>query len=126
MKNCKYCGAQLADDDEYCYFCGKPVEEEKQEAKEPYFNYSNNGYREGYNDNYIDGPRNGIAMAGFVIAFFSPIAGLILSSFGLKKARMLNGTGRGYAVAGIVISIINFILSFALYALYYSMYYGEE
>ena len=33
MKNCKHCGAQLADDDTYCYFCGNPLEENNESVE---------------------------------------------------------------------------------------------
>ena len=120
MKHCKKCGAQLADDDTYCYFCGANLEEENTNEEKPVFTNH-------YEDNYI--PRNtesnNLALAGFIVAFFSPIVGLVLSIIGLRKARELNGLGRGHAIAGIVVSILNVVLTFILYSFYISMYNGE-
>ena len=124
MKHCKYCGAQLADDEAYCYFCGKPTETEEEiieEKEEPSFSR----YEYNYQNTY-DEPRNGIALAGFIVAFFSPLIGLILSSIGLNKSKMMDGVGRKYAIAGIIISICNFIFTFMIYYLYIATYYGEE
>ena len=119
MKHCKNCGAQLADDDDYCYFCGKPLEEEKKE--EPIFR--NQGE---YDSKYeYQEKRNIIAMLGFVFAFFSPIIGLILSIVGLKRANQLNGLGRGQAIAGIIVSIVSMVLSLVLY-MYLLSLYGTE
>jgi hypothetical protein len=51
---------------------------------------------------------NGLAIAGFVLAFLGPLAliGLILSIVGLIKSKAAGGKGKGLAIAGIVISII--------------------
>ena len=118
MKHCKNCGAQLADDDDYCYFCGKKLDEEPQE-KPVFTNH--------YEDNYV--PRstesNTIALAGFIVAFFSPIVGFILSCVGLNKAKQLNGLGRGHAIAGIIVSLLNFVITFIIYFVLLSTYSGE-
>ncbi len=66
---------------------------------------------------------NGMATAGFVLAlitlFFGwlPVAGwitwllgLIFSSIGLSRANKIGGTGKGLAIAGLVISLIGIIL----------------
>ena len=124
MKNCPKCGAQLADDDNYCYFCGSDLDEfskEKREREDLQFNDQKD-------DNYYyqTQARNGFALAGFIVAFFSPMVGLILSIIGLNKSKDMKGLGRGQAIAGIIISICNFILSFAIYSIYYAMYYGRE
>jgi len=58
---------------------------------------------------------NGMAVAGLILAFFSPLFGIIFSSMGLSKAKQLNGKGRGIAIAGIVVSILNFVLTILLY-----------
>ena len=56
---------------------------------------------------------NGIAVAGFVLAFLFAPLGLILSLVGLQKAKQLGGEGQGLAIAGLVISILA-ILPFIL------------
>lgn len=53
---------------------------------------------------------NGLAIAGFVLAFLIPLLGLIFSIIGLVKAKDHNGNGKGLAIAGIIISGIMLIL----------------
>ena len=121
MKHCKKCGAQLADDDDYCYFCGSKLEEEKEEIRNDNLRF-NNSYDNNYQHQYVR--KNGLAIAGFVVAFFSPIVGLVLSIIGLNKSKTMDGDGRGMAIAGIVVAILNFLITVIIYA-YIMQYYGE-
>ena len=117
MKNCKYCGAQLADDDDYCYFCGRPFEEEKIDERIENVGFVNND--DNNSMGYLE-DNNSIAKAGFIFSFFIPIVGFVLSVIGLSKANRLNGKNKGYAVAGILISVASWIISFALYFIFYA------
>ena len=117
MKHCKKCGAQLADDDDYCYFCGSSLAEQEEIKEEPIFrdiNKDEDGYRFEYQNK-----TNGLATAGFVLAFFFPVIGLVLSILGLKLSQKI-GYGRGMAISGIVVAIINMVLSFILYYMFYA------
>lgn len=60
-------------------------------------------------------PLNGAAVASFVTAFFVAlfIVSFILGIVGIKKAKTL-GSGKGFAIAGIVLSIIVFVELIAL------------
>ena len=122
MKYCSKCGAQLADDDDYCYFCGTKFDEVKKEEQKEQPTFRDQSY---YEDKYYGQRPNTIALVGFVFSFISPIVGLILSIIGLNKARQMNGLGKGYAIAGIIISIVSMILSVLLYAYVISVY-GTE
>ena len=122
MKYCTKCGAQLADDDDYCFFCGAKFDEVKQEEPKERPTFQDQSY---YEDRYYGQRPNTVALLGFVFAFLSPIVGLILSIIGLKKAKEMNGLGRGYAIAGIIISIVSMILSVLLYSYLVSVY-GTE
>ena len=122
MKYCSKCGAQLADDDDYCYFCGAKFDEVKKEEQKEQPTFQDQSY---YEDKYYGQRPNTIALVGFVFSFVSPIVGLILSIIGLNKARQMNGLGKGYAIAGIIISIVSMILSVLLYAYVISVY-GTE
>ncbi len=66
---------------------------------------------------------NGMATAGFILAlltfFFGAIPvlgwilwilGLVFSIIGLSKASQLGGTGKGLAIAGLVISLIDLVM----------------
>ena len=120
MKYCPKCGAQLADDDDYCFFCGAKFEEVK-ETHEERPTFQDQSYYED-KTSYNRGQVNTVAMLGLVFSFLSPIVGLILSIIGLTKSRQLNGLGKGQAIAGIIISVVSMILSFALYMYLYSVY----
>ena len=115
MKHCPKCGAQLSDEDDYCYFCGSPYKDLEIGAKDE----EEIKFREEKDDNfyYQTEARNGFALAGFILSFFSPIVGFIFSVIGLNKSKDMKGLGRGQAIAGIIISIANFIFSFILYYL---------
>ena len=74
---CRYCGSQI--DSEPCPFCG--AEEPKQ--------------------------TNGLAIAGFILAFLSPLAGLISSIIATVYAdKRYHGNLKALAIAGIVISVV--------------------
>ena len=57
---------------------------------------------------------SGMAIAGFVLSFFSCLAvlGLIFSIIGYNECKSSNGTvkGEGLALAGIIISIVMLLL----------------
>ncbi len=45
-----------------------------------------------------------------MLSFFVPIAGLICSILGIKRAPQYGGKGQGLAIAGLVISIVYWII----------------
>jgi hypothetical protein len=49
---------------------------------------------------------NGLAVAGFVLAFLFWPVGILLSVVGLRRANGLGGKGKGLAIAGVTISIL--------------------
>jgi hypothetical protein len=67
---------------------------------------------------YYAGPTktSGLAIAGFVTSFFCGLLGLILSASALGECDRSNGRigGRGFAVAGVVISIVSMIVGLAI------------
>ena len=48
---------------------------------------------------------NIFAVLGFVFAFVFPLLGLIFSSIGLAQASKFDGEWRGFAIAGLILSI---------------------
>jgi len=58
---------------------------------------------------------NGMATAGFVLAFFIPLLGMIFSIIGLTKSKD-SGKGKGLAIAGIVISLVVGLFQYSLIA----------
>lgn len=53
---------------------------------------------------------SGLAIAGFIVSFFFGLIGLILSILGLNQTRKERRKGRGLAIAGIVIGVINIVV----------------
>ena len=85
---CKNCGKEINDNAVVCPFCGVAT------GKGP---VSGSGSK-----------TNGMAIAGFVLAFFFSLLGLIFSVIGLRKSDEC-GSGRGLAIAGIVLSIVGMV-----------------
>ena len=96
---CKNCGSNIDDNAVVCPRCGVQVGEVKPKTEEG----------------------NTIAIAGFVLAFFIPIAGLICSIIGRKRAKNSGAPYGGFALAGIIISAIDLVLSVVLIIIYISV-----
>ena len=125
---CPNCGNQVGDNDNVCSKCGAPLEKSGQPGAQqtpPSNNYGNpydntNGGYNNYNNgnyNYNRAPvsqTNGYAIAGFVLSFFIWILGLIFSVMGYNRSKLLGGSGRGLAIAGIVISIVSVVMYFII------------
>lgn len=103
---CKNCGQQVDDNAEFCPNCGAKVKEAPAENVPTYTNQ---------NQPTQTNKTNGFAIAGFILAFFGGILGLIFSIIGLVKARN-EGSPKGLAIAGIIISIIAFIVYIVIYS----------
>ena len=90
---CQKCGSQIENGDAFCQVCGTRVGVPVQQPMPgPYYPQQQES--------------NGLAIAGFVLSFFFPLVGLILSIVGYSKAKYLNNSGKGLALAGIIISSI--------------------
>ena len=67
---------------------------------------------------------NGMAIAGFIVSLLvSGLIGLILSIIGLNKAKECN-SGKGLAIAGIIIGIVKMILTILVVVLWSSLFVG--
>ena len=120
-KFCANCGAEVSDGFAFCEKCGTPVQAPENQA--PSYNnaaqYAPAAKQES----------NGMAIGGFVCSLVGlllccggivSIIGLILSIIGLSKSKQMNGSGKGLAIAGIIIGAIGvvvFILTIILYAI---------
>lgn len=84
---CKNCGQEINDKAVFCIHCGCAVEQAEQPKQET--------------------KTNTLAIVGFILSFLIPLAGLICSVLGFKRAnRELDGAQKGLAVAGTVISSV--------------------
>lgn len=105
-KFCAKCGNEMDKDATFCANCGQPVKGETKVEK--------------VEVESSDAPAsNGMATAGFILSFFVPVLGLIFSIIGLKKSNEMNGAGRGFAKAGLILSIIWLAIEVIALALYY-------
>ncbi len=91
MKYCKNCGTQLDDSAYVCPTCGMRADPVSAPAPTSI--------------------TNTFAIVGFILAFFFPLLGLIFSIIGLNKVKECN-SGRGLAIAGIVISAVIWFIEF--------------
>ncbi len=98
MNFCPNCGEQVQDSQLYCGKCGAQIENSELNPRDRHYTL----------------PQQmscGMAIAGFVCSFFIALLGLIFSIVGLCQINKYNGflTGKGLAVAGIVISAITIV-----------------
>lgn len=92
---CKNCGKEIIDGAVFCPYCGANVN-----APEPVARPAKSGA--------LDNP---VAIVGLVLAFIIPLAGLICSCIGYKKAKYEGYANREFALAGIIISIVEMVVS---------------
>ncbi|MBQ3306710.1 MAG: DUF4190 domain-containing protein [Bacilli bacterium] len=107
-KYCGKCGKELSKTDVFCPNCGEKVPSaiKKMDQQTTTSNKSSSK------------KTNGMAIAGFVISLVSAVLccgafnviGLIFSIVGLAQAKKYDGNGKGFAIAGIVISGIIVLL----------------
>ena len=104
---CRNCGNEIHDDAVVCIHCGVPTSNNNQPQQQ---NYQQS---------------NTIAIVGFILSFFIALAGLICSIIGLQRAnKELNGSGRGFAIAGIVISSISLAVAAIIVIIYIALFIG--
>lgn len=119
---CPACGTKIEGNSKFCTTCGYKIKENN--------NQNNNGNNANYdiNNNFTTyegvkaaaSDQNGMAIAGLVTSIVSlllccgsiSLISLILSIIGMKKAKSLNGSGKGLALAGLIVSIVGMILGF--------------
>ena len=125
-KFCVHCGSNLEEGSNVCPNCGAKVEDMKEEVVEtvvvnepPRQNYTGAAQAAPKN------PTNGLAISGFIISLvsmilccgtLSPIS-LILSIIGVVDAGKKNGSGKGLAIAGIIISVITILSAIIVWSL---------
>jgi len=93
---CSSCGQQNTPGSAFCATCGGPLA----------------GVAGVHQPHMVPQGTSGLAIAGFVCAFFCGLLGLILSAVAKSEIAKSNGRlgGDGLATAGIIISIISMLL----------------
>ena len=112
---CTKCGTELSDDSRFCHKCGSAVSpaayndtvnKVEYTTPDPAPKIAAGAELPQQPSNADDGT---YGILGFVLAFFVPIVGFILSIMGVNKKK-----NAGFAAAGVVISIILMVLSTVL------------
>ena len=98
---CRKCGQEIADDSNVCPYCGERVV------------FTDNEVTQNYKQT------NGMAIAGFITSFLSPILGLIFGIIGLKRSNVGYG-GKVMSILAILIATANIILG--IYLVYSGKY----
>lgn len=78
----------------------------------PWENYIPEGWPPEVKTQLVQEEKNPLALAGFICSFFAyaAVVGLVLSAIGLSKAnRSVSKKGRGFAIAGLTISIVTIV-----------------
>ena len=65
---------------------------------------------------------NTMALVGFVMSFFQPTMGLIFSIIGMCQIKKTGEPGKGFALAGIIISSVTFVLVLLLVFFYFFIF----
>ena len=116
---CSNCGSELKDGDKFCGNCGKVITSIQFDSDESVHNVQLKPHIDEYKKEISED--NGLAILGFVLSFFSALIGLIVSIIALKNADDKKNPRKGFAIAGICISVFKF-----LYYLYWLilLYFG--
>lgn len=121
MINCTNCGNQIADNAMNCPFCGAPVAKQPIQqpyGQQPYGQPMQQPYGMPMQQPYGMQKTNGAAVAGFVLSIVGlfltlwgiiPIIGIVLSAIALKTIGQTGEKGKGLAIAGLVIGIIDLV-----------------
>ena len=98
---CKYCGNEINEKAIVCPNCGVAVNNTICHSSEQ--------------------KTNVLAIVGLIMAYFMPIAGLICSIIGYKKAGEYSDNSKPMALAGIIISSIITGIIFIILSIYFSL-----
>ncbi len=133
---CPNCGSKIDDDAKFCFKCGANINSatassgNPTESKTPISNYAQptpppppvqQPYMQNpQTANVYERPaaqhggddKNSIALVGFILSFFCCIPAIVCSAIGLKNANNNGGVKRGFAKAGLIISIISTAVCF--------------
>ena len=107
-KYCTKCGKELKNEDIFCGYCGNQMIEETEDGEKV----------------VTVSKTNGLAVAGFVVSLSSllisfwgitSVVGIILSAVALSQIKKTNESGKGFALAGLIICIIEIIIMFVAF-----------
>lgn len=119
---CRHCGKEINDESNYCLYCGTSTgksnlgDDNKTNKNE---NSEKRNYKQNSKNNVND-ESNSIAIAGFVLAFIIPIAGLACSIIGIVNATKIQSRKYlGLAIFGVIISVAMMVIRFVFWGYFY-------
>lgn len=112
---CTKCGTQIPDESRFCYKCGTAVAQLEQkdmislstyDTTEPSSPAQDRAPAQAANQIVAPSPteKSMCGLVGFILAFFVPFVGFVLSLIGYGKKE-----NDGFSIAGIIISVIGII-----------------
>lgn len=117
---CSKCGAKINEGELYCSKCGAPVEkceEEVIDAQVVTKTDSNINSNSSNNESTL--PMDSFAIPGFVLSLCGlALFGLIFSSISYSRIQKGLSRGRGFALAGVIISSVSllFVILYIIFA----------
>lgn len=117
---CRNCGNHMEENAQFCPACGTKVVDDSQSdpfaSGEKYGDSTNRGTPNTppYYQEPVTTTNNILAIVGFVLSFFIPIAGFICSIIAYKNSANYNVQYKGLALAGIIISVCELFLIFVI------------
>lgn len=112
---CRNCGNKLDENAQFCPACGTKVVEDSQ--SNPFSsgaNYGGTPNTPPYYQQPVTPTNNVLAIVGFILSFFMPIAGIICSVIAYKNSANYGVQYKGLAMAGIIISACEIFLIFVI------------
>ncbi len=103
---CKYCGHQLDEKAIVCPHCGILTHEESVPKSPASPAPQPQAQPNPQPQSVPQKSMNVLAIVGFVLSFFCSLAGLICSAIAMKQLKTSGESGKGFAVAGVVISSV--------------------
>ena len=125
---CKNCGYKNTDDAKFCESCGSKLISENGVIEQTETTYSNSQPIEIKEERKYSGK----AITGFVLSLVGMVfaglicgvLGTIFSSISLVEIPKKQFNGKGLAIAGLVVSIVDIVLMIIFYAMGISMFTG--
>lgn len=112
---CKNCGQQVPDESKFCLHCGAnlSINETDEAAKdEPKAALKNSGKAiAGFVLSLVSVVVGGYDLVSLLLAISCAVIGLVFSTIGRQEIMLKKKKGKGFAIAGLVISIVVLSLS---------------